>query len=96
VSQFEQHVRLVMGWPAVAPVGYETCMANLLGWAGEGDFRKGIAAALDSDPDVRLHWYGKAESRPARKMGHLNVPGKNCQERAIAARQRFYEGLPPI
>lgn len=91
VSQFEQHIRLVMGLPLIEPRGTDTCMANLLGQPGAGDFREGIRAALSSDPEVRVHWYGKAESRTGRKMGHLNVAGDNCRARAEAARERFYK-----
>lgn len=90
VSQFEQHVRLVMGWPCSAPSGQPTCMANLLGQEGAGDYQKGLEAALDGDSEVRVHWYGKRDSRPGRKMGHLNVTGENIVERAVAARERFY------
>ena len=92
VSQFEQHVRLVMGMPQIEPIGYETCMANLLGVPEAGDFRSGIRSALENDAGVRVHWYGKAESRPGRKMGHLNVVGKHCVHRAVSARDRFYAG----
>ncbi len=28
--------------------------------------------ALAAEPGARLHLYGKAESRPGRKMGHVN------------------------
>jgi len=92
VSQFEQHVRLVMGYPLGSPQGMETCMVNLMGQPGARDFRNGLAMAM-SDPGVHLHWYGKAESRVGRKMGHLNVAGgENIVERAKLARQRFYEG----
>jgi 5-(carboxyamino)imidazole ribonucleotide synthase len=90
VSQFEQHVRLVMGWPCAKPEGQPTCMANLLGQPGAGDYQKGLEAALQGDADVHVHWYGKVESRPGRKMGHINVTGEKCVERAKAARERFY------
>lgn len=93
ISQFEQHIRLVMGYPLVDPVGMDTCMANLLGQEGARDFRIGIRAALEGDPAVRIHWYGKAESRTGRKMGHLNVAGGDCVARAIRARERFYRAL---
>lgn len=90
VSQFEQHVRLVMGYPLSSPVGQATCMANLLGQTGAGDYRSAMPAALD-DPGVHFHWYGKVESKPGRKMGHLNVVGgENLPERAKQARDRFY------
>ena len=95
-SQFEAHVRAVMGLPPVAPVsaGFAV-MANLLGQPGAGDYRKAIPAALD-DPGARFHWYGKAEAKPGRKMGHLNVVGGPAESvadvvgRAKAARAAFY------
>jgi 5-(carboxyamino)imidazole ribonucleotide synthase len=90
VSQFEQHVRLVCGLPTVTPDGAPTCMANLLGQPGAGDWRQGLRAAVEAVPDARVHWYGKAESRPGRKMGHINVVGPDCRTRAVLARERFY------
>ncbi|MBX3120087.1 MAG: ATP-grasp domain-containing protein [Fimbriimonadaceae bacterium] len=90
ITQFEQHVRLAMGLPTVRPQGNDVCMANLLGQAGANDFRCGLTAVLE-DPSIRFHWYGKAESRPGRKMGHLNAVGEGCVEKAKAARMRFYE-----
>ncbi len=74
-SQFEQHVRCVLGWPvlpyeAIQPA---SAMANLLGdlWDG-GEPRW---EALAEYPQVRLHLYGKASARPGRKMGHLTAWG---------------------
>lgn len=66
-SQFENHVRAIAGWPigsvkTIAP----TVMENLIG--AEAD----AWAEIVSDPKARLHLYGKAESRPGRKMGHVN------------------------
>lgn len=67
VSQFEQHIRAVAGWPLKPAVRFADCeMENLIGddvlrWAG-------IAA----EPNACLHLYGKAEARPGRKMGHVN------------------------
>lgn len=90
ISQFEAHVRLVTGLPVPEPKGQETCMANLLGIDDPGDWRDGLRAAIEADPGIHVHWYGKAESRPGRKLGHLNVVGKDCKARAIAARERFY------
>jgi 5-(carboxyamino)imidazole ribonucleotide synthase len=90
VSQFEQHVRLTLGLPLAKPAGQQACMANLLGKEGAGDYRNGLLAALE-DELVHAHWYGKAESRPGRKMGHLNVLGENLVERAREAQKRFYE-----
>lgn len=91
VSQFEQHVRLAMGFPTDPPVGGPVCMANLLGIENAGDHQRGIAAAL-REPGVHVHWYGKVEARPGRKMGHLNAVGEDCVESAQSARARFMEG----
>lgn len=69
-SQFENHVRAIAGWPigsveTIAP----TVMENLIG--AEAD----AWATIIADPRARLHLYGKAESRPGRKMGHVNRVG---------------------
>ncbi len=90
ISQFEAHVRLVMGLPIPEPKGNETCMANLLGQEGAGDYQEGLKAAIQGDPEVHVHWYSKAEARPGRKMGHINAVGPDCRARAVAARERFY------
>lgn len=96
-SQFEAHVRSVMGLPPVVAQssGYAV-MANLLGQEGAGDYRQVLEAALAVD-GARFHWYGKAEAKPGRKMGHLNVVGAAGEpvgevvERAKQARAAFYE-----
>jgi 5-(carboxyamino)imidazole ribonucleotide synthase len=72
-SQFEQHLRAVLGWPLgstqiTAPA---VATANILGPVNGVD-PTGRAAELIADPDVHLHLYGK-EYRPGRKLGHLTV-----------------------
>ncbi|MFC6955093.1 5-(carboxyamino)imidazole ribonucleotide synthase [Halorubellus litoreus] len=72
-SQFEQHVRAVLGWPLAATgLRGPTAMANLL---GDGtDSRDAAIADVDAileAPGANLHWYGKRETRPLRKMGHV-------------------------
>lgn len=66
-SQFENHVRAILGLPlgdtALAAKAVE--MRNLIG--AEADDWAGILA----DPANHLHLYGKGESRPGRKMGHV-------------------------
>lgn len=67
VSQFEQHIRAVAGWPLGDPTRHsDTVMTNLIG--DEAAAWKTLAA----EPDTRVHLYGKAEPRPDRKMGHVN------------------------
>jgi 5-(carboxyamino)imidazole ribonucleotide synthase len=95
-SQFEAHIRAVMGMTQVEPRSESfAVMANLLGQPGAGDFRPAVRAALEV-PGAFVHWYGKAESRPGRKMGHINVAGSrgpidDAVERAREARRLFYQ-----
>ncbi|HUG27441.1 MAG TPA: 5-(carboxyamino)imidazole ribonucleotide synthase [Gemmatimonadales bacterium] len=87
--QFEQQVRAICGLPLggtalLSPVA----MVNLLGdlWkTGEPRWDRALA-----DPGVKLHLYGKADPRPGRKMGHLNVLAASpaeAKQRALAARR---------
>jgi 5-(carboxyamino)imidazole ribonucleotide synthase len=91
ISQFEHHVRLAMGFTCDEPQGTETCMVNLLGLENPTNIDNARTALYHAHPEARLHWYGKSESRPGRKMGHINVSGPNCRERALAARETFYD-----
>jgi 5-(carboxyamino)imidazole ribonucleotide synthase len=78
-SQFEQQLRSVCGLPlGSAEMLRPAAMANLLGdvWAG-GEPQWEAALAL---PDVKLHLYGKSESRPGRKMGHLTATAATAPE----------------
>lgn len=83
-SQFEQQLRAVCGLPLGSPrLLSPVVMVNLLGEAwenGEPDW-----AALLSDPDVKLHLYGKSEVRPGRKMGHFCVTKPSVGEAVAAA-----------
>lgn len=91
-SQFEQLVRAVcdlpLGEPAVVAPG---AIVNLLGDVWLRETPPDVAFML-AVPASRLHLYGKGESRPGRKMGHLSAVGANAQEaisRALAAFRRF-------
>jgi 5-(carboxyamino)imidazole ribonucleotide synthase len=67
VSQFEQHIRAICGWPLGSPHRHsDVVMMNLLG--DEADNWAGLAA----EPNAGLHLYGKTEARRGRKMGHIN------------------------
>jgi 5-(carboxyamino)imidazole ribonucleotide synthase len=66
VSQFEQHIRAIAGWPLAKPVLLGRAeMTNLIG-AEVQDYAKWLAV-----PGASVHLYGKAEARPGRKMGHV-------------------------
>ncbi len=66
VSQFENHVRAVAGWPLGSTERHsDAVMTNLIGDEVER------WAALIAEPDAALHLYGKREARSGRKMGHV-------------------------
>jgi 5-(carboxyamino)imidazole ribonucleotide synthase len=69
VDQFEQFVRAVCGLPLGDPTRFRPMsMRNLIG--ADADTWPELLA----HPGAKLHLYGKAESRPGRKMGHVNIP----------------------
>ena len=66
ISQFENHIRAVAGWPLGSAERHSDAeMTNLIG-----------KEALDwprlaAEPGACLHLYGKREARDGRKMGHV-------------------------
>lgn len=90
VSQFEQHIRVVLNLPPAPMDGLPTAMANLIGQPRVGDWRRGLVAAIREDPGIHVHWYGKDAPKPNRKMGHINAGGVDCKARVVAARDAFY------
>ena len=72
-SQFEQHLRAVLGWPlgSPAPRGH-AAMCNAIGALPPRD-------AVLAVPGARLHDYGK-EPRPGRKVGHVTVVADSADE----------------
>jgi 5-(carboxyamino)imidazole ribonucleotide synthase len=65
-SQFEQHVRAVMGWPLGSTRRHsDAVMENLIGGRVH-DWPK-----LAAQADVAVHLYRKAKAREGRKMGHI-------------------------
>jgi 5-(carboxyamino)imidazole ribonucleotide synthase len=66
VSQFENHVRAVCGWPLGSTERHsDAVMTNLIG----DDIN--AWRALAAEPNAALHLYGKLEARTGRKMGHV-------------------------
>jgi 5-(carboxyamino)imidazole ribonucleotide synthase len=66
VSQFEQHVRAVAGWPLGDPTRHsDAVMMNLLGEEANA------WEAHAREPATAVHLYGKGEARAGRKMGHV-------------------------
>ena len=84
VSQFEQQVRMICGWPpADTRIHSAVAMVNILGDAWQDD--QFPAEQLLENIHIHLHLYGKQGAKPGRKMGHFNVLADNVADaRALA------------
>ena len=81
-SQFEQHIRAILGLELgdVSQKG-NAIMLNLVG--EENSFGKVIYSNLDNalnDDSSYVHIYGKEETRPNRKMGHITIICDNFED----------------
>ncbi|MFM7749042.1 MAG: 5-(carboxyamino)imidazole ribonucleotide synthase, partial [Opitutaceae bacterium] len=87
-SQFENHVRAVLGWPLGRPdlVAPAVVMVNLLGTRPGTGRAEGLAAALAVE-DAHVHLYGKATSAAGRKLGHVTARGRDLAEARERARR---------
>ena len=66
ISQFEQHIRAIAGWPLGKPVRHgPVTMTNLIG-DEINDYGRWLTV-----PGATVHIYGKGTPRPGRKMGHI-------------------------
>lgn len=66
VSQFENHIRAIAGWPLGETSRHsDAVMTNLIG----PDVEKWRLYA--AEPGTAVHLYGKTEAREGRKMGHV-------------------------
>jgi 5-(carboxyamino)imidazole ribonucleotide synthase len=74
-SQFEQQLRAVTGLPLGKPAlkSDAAVMVNLLGYEYSQDDYLDKRQKLAILPRTFVHWYGKTESRPGRKLGHVTV-----------------------
>jgi len=74
-SQFQQHLRAVCGLPLGNPVlKYGgAVMVNLLGYEYSQNDYLAKRQRLAEIAQAHVHWYGKTQSRPGRKLGHVTV-----------------------
>ncbi|RMF66470.1 MAG: 5-(carboxyamino)imidazole ribonucleotide synthase [Cyanobacteria bacterium J069] len=91
-SQFEQHLRAVTGLPlgSTAMTCAGAVMVNLLGFESSASDYAELRQQLAAIPQAHVYWYGKAESRPGRKLGHVTVclqVGQNRSEAEAIARR---------
>ena len=80
-SQFENHVRAVLGLPlgSTRMVAPAAVMINMLGNKEGNGFPTGIEKALAIN-GVHIHVYGKTTTRIGRKMGHVTALGSCIAE----------------
>ncbi|MCS7082269.1 MAG: 5-(carboxyamino)imidazole ribonucleotide synthase [Bacteroidetes bacterium] len=90
-SQFEQHLRAICGLPlGDGRARSRGVMRNLIG-PFDGAGLEGLEALL-RERNVFFHWYGKAEVRRGRKMGHITAIGGSWPE-LLARLERAWQGL---
>jgi 5-(carboxyamino)imidazole ribonucleotide synthase len=80
-SQYEQHLRAILGLPLGATtLKSASAMVNLLGAEGHSGpvVYEGIDALLQV-PGISVFLYGKKETRPHRKMGHITILDTDVQ-----------------
>jgi len=92
-SQFEQHIRAITGMPliGVKPSATSAVMINILG-ERSGLAQRGGLKEAEMLGNTAVHIYGKMETRPERKMGHITVLAETLEEaekKAIKARKHI-------
>jgi 5-(carboxyamino)imidazole ribonucleotide synthase len=80
-SQFEQHLRTILGLPfGDCHFFHDAVMINLV---GAKDFKGTVVYEGMDDflniPGLHVHLYGKSETRPMRKMGHITLVGNDIE-----------------
>lgn len=85
-SQFENHIRAVLGLPlGRAALRSPAAMVNLLAKSEASGVPHGLSEAL-AVPGAGIHLYGKEKAAPGRKMGHVTALGSDVQS-ALATAQ---------
>lgn len=86
-SQFEQHLRAVADLPLgdTTALSKHSVMLNLLGVDSENDFSRNHQAAIELQPEISIHTYGKT-ARVGRKMGHITCNADNLESALSGAK----------
>jgi 5-(carboxyamino)imidazole ribonucleotide synthase len=88
-SQFEQHLRTILGLPfGNCQFFHDAIMVNLVG--AKGFHGPVVYEGMDDLLDIsglHVHLYGKVETRPMRKMGHITLVGSDIDILRQAAKQ---------
>ncbi len=88
-SQFEQHLRSILNLPlGDTSITRPTAMVNLLGEDGfTGPAKYEGIEKIAAMKDVHVHLYGKALTKPFRKMGHVTLGDEDVQQLKERARE---------
>jgi 5-(carboxyamino)imidazole ribonucleotide synthase len=75
ISQFAMQLCTVADLPSTPPVMKSTgaVMVNLLGYETSSSDYAEKRQQIAHLPNTYVHWYGKTESRPGRKLGHVTT-----------------------
>lgn len=95
-SQFEQHLRAVCGMELgnTAMICPSAVMVNLLGYEISQSDYMSKRQQIEQIPQAHVHWYGKTQSRPGRKLGHVTVLlDSHNREQAMASIARNIESI---
>jgi len=94
-SQFAQQLRAVAGLPLGSPALHcdGAVMVNLLGYEYSQDDYLEKRQKLTKLPQTFIHWYGKTESRPGRKLGHVTALLNSQQQSQAQAIAQEIESL---
>jgi 5-(carboxyamino)imidazole ribonucleotide synthase len=96
-SQFDQLLRIYMGWPLGDPtLRSKAAMINLVGEGGAGPVQMSGMDDVLHLPGTFVHLYGKKETRTGRKMGHVTVTAATDAEldQAIAVTRMHCKVVP--
>ncbi len=85
-DQYRELCRYLLGMPLRQPqLKAPTVMKNILGQ----DLSAAESIAAERHDDVYVHIYGKTESRPKRKMGHITFVGLDQEDYDKTWREKF-------
>ncbi|GAA4308359.1 5-(carboxyamino)imidazole ribonucleotide synthase [Compostibacter hankyongensis] len=88
-SQYEQHLRAILNLPiGNTAIIQPSVMVNLLGekgYRGKAIY-EGVEEVLKID-GAHIHLYGKYETRPFRKMGHVSIVAPSLEEAKMKAKK---------
>ena len=88
-SQYEQHLRSILGFPlGSTEIKIPSVMINLLGEKNETGLVKyeGLTETMSIE-GTKIHIYGKKETKPFRKMGHVTVLDKSIEKAKLKAKK---------